>query len=69
MSDVLRAAVIADLQPLLLECFGDDETARGWLHAPAIALHGARPIDLLVTEEGLDQVRTLLGRIATCTYT
>lgn len=45
------------------EVFGTQEAAEHWLETPAIALEGAKPIDLLSTPPGSEMVRTLLTRI------
>ena len=42
---------------------GDAETARRWLHQPAVALAGRRPIEHCSTEAGAEEVRNLLGAI------
>jgi len=46
-----------------LEIFGDREKAMRWLESPNAALGKQRPIDLLVTPEGTDQVLDVLTRI------
>ena len=43
--------------------FGSREAAREWLGAPQRGLGQARPLDLLTTHAGLQQVEDLLGRI------
>jgi len=57
-------AATAQLLPLALEkvtaLYGDPERARSWLLHPNRALDGARPVDLLATPEGYEEV------IATC---
>jgi putative toxin-antitoxin system antitoxin component (TIGR02293 family) len=45
------------------ETFGSQEKAAKWLRRPTTALAGEKPIDLLDTSEGADQVEALLGRI------
>ncbi|MBV9388263.1 MAG: DUF2384 domain-containing protein [Chroococcidiopsidaceae cyanobacterium CP_BM_ER_R8_30] len=41
----------------------DEATARDWLNLPNRALGNARPLDLLDTDAGVEQVLTILGRI------
>jgi len=57
-------AAAAQLLPLALEkvtaLYRDPERARKWLLHPNRALGGARPVDLLATPEGYEEV------IATC---
>ena len=44
--------------------FSDDESAEKWLNTEAPALGGAKPIDLLDTEEGANQVEGLIFGLA-----
>lgn len=46
-----------------IEVFGSEEKARRWLHTPNFALGDVRPVDLLRTKEGTDEVLGILGRI------
>lgn len=58
---LIRAArVIAEAE----ETFGSQEKAGKWLRRPTVALAGEKPLDLLDTSEGADQVEALLGRIS-----
>lgn len=41
----------------------DEEAARFWLNLPNRALGNARPLELLDTDAGVEQVLTILGRI------
>ncbi len=45
------------------EVFGSQERAGGWLRGPVRALGGVRPLDLLDTDLGAQQVDQVLGRI------
>jgi putative toxin-antitoxin system antitoxin component (TIGR02293 family) len=45
------------------EVLGSDERAGAWLRAPVHALGGVRPLDLLDTDLGAQQVEQVLGRI------
>lgn len=42
---------------------GDQEAASQWLAKPARALGHKTPGDCLSSEEGIEQVRTLIGRL------
>ncbi len=46
-----------------IEVFGDEEKAHHWLYSPNYALGDVRPIDLLHSREGVQQVLDILGRI------
>ena len=46
-----------------VEIFGSKEEADLWLHRPAMALNGERPIELLKTAEGKLPVQELLARL------
>ena len=45
------------------EVFGGKEAAQRWLSAPAVALNGSRPIDLLQTLQGAGVVSDYLDRL------
>lgn len=45
------------------EVLGSDERAGAWLRGPVRALGGVRPLDLLDTDLGAQQVEQVLGRI------
>ena len=55
--------LFSELLILASEVLGGHETAIAWFHAPALGLSGARPIDLLNSEQGGERVRELLRRI------
>jgi putative toxin-antitoxin system antitoxin component (TIGR02293 family) len=61
MSDRLYA--VASIYALSEEVFGARDTAVSWLEEPQFALQGRRPRELLATEVGRQQVRSLLLRI------
>ncbi|MCL7944658.1 MbcA/ParS/Xre antitoxin family protein [Marinobacter sp. ATCH36] len=47
-----------------LELFeGDEAAAERWLHSPIRGLGYKTPAELIETPEGVDQVRTLIGRL------
>ena len=50
------------------DTFDDLAAAANWLQAPNRVLKGQRPIDLLDTDAGVQQVETVLGRIAYGVY-
>jgi putative toxin-antitoxin system antitoxin component (TIGR02293 family) len=61
MSDRLYA--VASIYALCEEIFGERDTAVSWLEEPQFALRDRRPRELLATEIGRQQVRSLLLRI------
>ena len=61
MSDRLYA--VASTYALAEGIFGERDTALAWLEDPQFAFRGQRPRDLLSSEVGREQVRTLLLRI------
>ncbi len=48
---------------------GSQDAAEQWLEAPAMALDGKRPIELLATPAGTEMVEDLLGRMLYGVYT
>ena len=58
--DALRMTAIAEA----VELFdGDQKASAQWLSAPVRALGHKRPNDLLRCEEGVQQVRDIIGRL------
>lgn len=49
--------------------FGSDDAVREWLYSEAQALGFQKPVDAMRSEEGLQKVRELLGRIEYGIYT
>lgn len=47
----------------IINFFGEPRLAVQWCQTPLIALHGARPCELLVTLSGRVEIITLLGRL------
>ncbi|MEP3350219.1 MAG: MbcA/ParS/Xre antitoxin family protein [Marinomonas sp.] len=47
-----------------LELFGDEGKWKSWIKAPALALGGKSPESIMVTKEGINRVRDLLGQIS-----
>jgi putative toxin-antitoxin system antitoxin component (TIGR02293 family) len=58
-----RLYAVASAYALAEDVFGERDTAIAWLEEPQFALRGQRPRDLLSTEAGRQQVRSLLQRI------
>lgn len=46
-----------------IEVLGDRSGAENWLHQPALALDGCKPIELLSTRQGADMVKDHLTRM------
>jgi len=46
-----------------IEVMGDRAGAENWLHEPALALDGCKPIELLSTRQGADMVKDHLTRM------
>ena len=51
-----------------LEVFSNQEKATRWMSEPNHALANRRPIDLVKSENGLEEVNDVLTRIASGTY-
>ena len=47
-----------------LELFGDEDKWKSWIKTPALALGGKSPESIMVTKEGINRVRDLLGQIS-----
>ena len=58
-----------DILTQATDVFGSREAAAEWLMRPAMALDRKRPIDLLVTAAGREQVELLLIRLHYGVYT
>lgn len=63
-----RAWKFADILSNATEVFGSQGVAEQWLTEPALALNQNRPIDLLSTHTGTEQVRKLLAQLEYCVY-
>src|SRR6266496_617654 len=59
-----RSVRVARIVAQAKDTFDDLPMAANWLQAPNRVLKGQRPIDLLDTDAGVQQVETVLGRIA-----
>ena len=53
--------VPAEIAAALSRLMGDDGPA--WMLNPAMGLNRQRPVDLLLTEEGVQQLHDFLGRL------
>lgn len=58
-----------DVLSLAVKVFGDRDIALTWFNDEIVALGMKRPIDLLSTKDGTNQVVRLLRRISTGVYT
>jgi putative toxin-antitoxin system antitoxin component (TIGR02293 family) len=63
-----RAFRMANVFALAAAVFEEKQRARDWFKTPNRALHGERPLDLLDTEVGTQQVVRILNRIEFGTY-
>jgi putative toxin-antitoxin system antitoxin component (TIGR02293 family) len=64
-----RAWKFAEVLAKATEVFGTQRAGEEWLAAPATALGGQKPIELLSTPVGTEMVERLLGRIEFGVYT
>lgn len=55
--------VCSELMALAIDVMGNQDMAKAWFHKPALGLSGAKPIDLLSSEEGSWQVKAFLQRM------
>lgn len=60
---------LAEILAKTTELMGDRKSAERWLNAPALALSGRVPIDLMTTQAGAEMVEQLLTRIEYGVYT
>ncbi|SAL44151.1 hypothetical protein AWB72_04658 [Caballeronia concitans] len=65
MMDVL---VLSTITEQAISVLGSVQAAQDWLAAPAIALDGRRPLDMLYDPSGMRAVMTLLLRMDFCVY-
>ena len=63
-----RAWKFAEVLSQATEVFGTQQAAERWLTEPALALEQNRPIDLLTTQTGTEQVQNLLVQLEYCVY-
>ena len=63
-----RAWKFAEILSKATAVFGTQEAAERWLAEPAVALEQNRPIDLLSTQTGTEQVENLLVQLEYCVY-
>ena len=62
--EVVQEIVTTYGDPELVAQFDAAQWLEEWLHRPQPSLNMAKPADLMLTEEGLAQVETLLKRMA-----
>lgn len=63
---VTSPSVVARLVPVIAHAvavFGDEQKATHWLSTPLLFLENRAPLDLLVTDEGIELVERTLTRI------
>lgn len=60
---------LAEVIAAATDVFGSREAAEAWLEKPAMGLNQERPIDLIVTPAGHDEVMSFLERIKYGVYT
>ena len=58
-----RLVRYARLLARAVSALGNQDRARSWLAAPAVAFHGECPLDYADTEVGAREVEALLGRL------
>ncbi|WP_321528824.1 MbcA/ParS/Xre antitoxin family protein [Sedimenticola selenatireducens] len=58
-----------DVEKLAVATFQDAAKAEKWLHTPINALNGCTPYSILRDEEGMDEVISILDRIASGEFT
>jgi len=51
------------VQKRSIEVFDRQELAEGWLKSPVLALGGDTPMELIISDKGIDMVLNELGRI------
>jgi uncharacterized protein (DUF2384 family) len=57
------APALEELETLATAVFGDKDVGIRWLRQPNLATDNAPPVDLLMSEGGLERVKNLLLRI------
>jgi putative toxin-antitoxin system antitoxin component (TIGR02293 family) len=57
------AAIPADLYAYGKKVFGDKKRFDAWMNDPNRALGGKTPLELIVTQSGLQEVKNIIGRI------
>jgi putative toxin-antitoxin system antitoxin component (TIGR02293 family) len=58
-----RILALADIYAHGYEVFGDEEKFNHWIAEPNKSLAGQKPLDLLYTQFGREEVKRLIGRI------
>jgi len=58
-----HVANLIKVQKRSIEVFDRSELAEGWLKSPVLALGGDTPMELMISDKGIDLVLNELGRI------
>ena len=58
-----HVANLIKVQKRSIEVFDRAELAEGWLKSPVLALGGDTPMELMISDKGIDMVLNELGRI------
>jgi len=61
--DKKHVANLIKVQKRSIEVFDRQELAEGWLKSPVLALGGDTPMELIISDKGIDMVLNELGRI------
>ena len=61
--DKKHVANLIKVQKRSIEVFDRPELAEGWLKSPVLALGGDTPMELIISDKGIDMVLNELGRI------
>jgi putative toxin-antitoxin system antitoxin component (TIGR02293 family) len=64
-----KAWTFASILSQAIAVFGSQKTAEEWIQQPSMALDQRTPISLLASPEGVEMVKTVLGRIEYGVYT
>lgn len=62
-SEAQKTFRVVEAMARATKVLGSTEEAASWLHRPAWGLNRQKPIDLVLSPEGLEAVLTYLGRI------
>ena len=67
--EFLEADVVPEIVAQATKVFGTREAAERWLITPAMGLDRQKPIDLMATSTGAEQVKLFLVRLKYGVYT
>ena len=68
MSDI-RISSFPSIKAKAIEVMGSEDAADAWLHEPALALDGRRPVEMMESEEEIKDVEDHLSRMDYGVYT